>query len=172
VRIGESEISLSTNYVSLKSTIMEKRILTRIGENSWGHIVYQDKESKKFYLDINDGDCNTLDLRDCNPSNDPEGEPGWEVNFEYEIENPFTERELKEKKFSFEFMMLSRLKSDCIGFLSPGDCRFHWEEGIWGKNVKEHIVKMKELWNKIPEDIKPEWLSWEDILDFERKMSA
>ena len=29
---------------------------------------------------------------------------------------------------------------------------------------------MKELWNKFPADEKPEWLSWEQILDYEVAM--
>ena len=32
------------------------------------------------------------------------------------------------------------------------------------------IEEMKKLWNKLPEDGKPQWLSMEDILEYEKKM--
>jgi hypothetical protein len=34
--------------------------------------------------------------------------------------------------------------------------------------VEEQIKKMKELWNILPQ--KPEWLSMEDIEEYEKKM--
>ena len=39
----------------------------------------------------------------------------------------------------------------------------------WGGDVKTHIAKMKELWSIVPE--KPEWLSWQEILWFEKAMT-
>ena len=149
---------------------MESMKLERIGENCWGHIVYKDKKSGKFYLDINNGKYDELDLRDCHPSDDPDGEPGWPVKKPFEIVNPITDREKREKEFEFEYMLLSRLDSDCRGFLSEGDCRFHNERNIWGTTIESHIAKMKELWQRFPEDLKPEWCSWEQILDYEKKM--
>lgn len=149
---------------------MKKTRMKRVGVNRWGHIVYQEEETGKYYLDINNGNGEP-DLRTCHPSNDPDGEPGWAIKVSYEIVNPISEKEMKERKFQFTYMMLSRLQSDCIGYLSSTDCRFRNPKNIWGKNVPDHIAKMKELWNKIPEDIKPEWLSWDDILRYEREMA-
>lgn len=148
---------------------MAHKKLTRIGENYWGHIVYKDEEGK-FYLDINNGNGEP-NICDCHPSNDPDGEPGWPIE-DYTIVNPFTEKEKRERKFRFEYMMLSRLKDDCDGFLSDDDCRYHNPRGIWGTNVESHIRRMKEIWSKIPEDIKPEWLTFEQILDYESRMTA
>lgn len=39
-----------------------------------------------------------------------------------------------------------------------------------GNTVDEHISKMKSLWNGFPPDQKPEWLTWEQILDYEKAM--
>lgn len=65
----------------------------------------------------------------------------------------------------FEYMMLSRLQQDCEYFLG-------WGKGsvrnLYHDNVAEHIEHMKKLWNELK--IKPEWLSYEDILDYEDKM--
>jgi hypothetical protein len=31
---------------------------------------------------------------------------------------------------------------------------------------------MKKLWKKFPEDLKPQWISWEEILEYEKKFTA
>ena len=64
------------------------------------------------------------------------------------------------------YMMLSRLKSDCDYYLGYGN---RSERSLWADNVDEHIEEMKRLWNNLPKDAKPEWLSMEDILDYEKK---
>lgn len=148
---------------------MAQKKLTRIGENYWNHVLYKD-EKGNYYLDINDGDGEPNICEAC-PSDDPDGEPGWPIE-DYTIVNPFTEKEKRERKFRFEYSMLGRLKNDCDGFLSEGDCRYHNPQGICGYTVENHIEKMKEFWNKIPEDLKPEWLTWEQILDYESRMNA
>jgi hypothetical protein len=65
----------------------------------------------------------------------------------------------------FNYMMLSRLQSDCDYFLGNGN---RSERNLWADNVDAHIKEMKRLWNLLP--VKPEWLSMEDILDYEAKM--
>ena len=65
----------------------------------------------------------------------------------------------------FEYMMLSRLQSDCEYFLNYGKGSLN---RLPSKNIDEHITYMKELWNKLK--IKPEWLSLEDILNYEKEM--
>lgn len=63
-------------------------------------------------------------------------------------------------------MLLSRLQSDCEYFLGHGGRSVR---NLWADTVEEHIAKMKELYDLVPE--KPEWLSYEQILDYEKKMS-
>lgn len=69
---------------------------------------------------------------------------------------------------TFRYQMLSRLKMDCDFFL--GNAKFH-EPHLWAGSVAGQIETMKALWNKFPEDAKPEWLTWEQIEKYERDMS-
>lgn len=157
---------------------MEKMKLKRIGENAWGHMVYQEVETGKYYLDLNYGFGETLDLHTCNPSDDMDGEPGFPLKRDYEIINPVTDREKRMKQYQFEYMMLGRLIEDCRAFFGDGrgdessDCRYKNECFIWGGNIKRLIFRMKDLWNQIPEDIKPEWMTWEEVEEFEKKAEA
>jgi hypothetical protein len=67
---------------------------------------------------------------------------------------------------SFRYRLLSRLQNDCEYFLGWGNrCAKH----LWSGNVKDHIKDMKALYNSLKE--KPEWLSWEQILKFEKEMA-
>ena len=65
-----------------------------------------------------------------------------------------------------DYMLLSRLKSDCDYFLNHGG---RSEKNLWAGNVEDQIEKMKELWNSL--DKKPEWLSMDDIEIYEKEMS-
>lgn len=67
----------------------------------------------------------------------------------------------------FDYMMLSRLKSDADYYLGYGNRN---EKRLWALNVDDHIKEMKNRWNALPEDKKPEWLTMEDILEYEKKM--
>lgn len=68
----------------------------------------------------------------------------------------------------FDYMMLSRLKMDCDYFLGYGN---RYEGHLWAGNVPGQIAEMKKIWRKFPEEGKPEWLTWKNILDYERKMT-
>lgn len=157
---------------------MEKMKLERIGENGWGHMVYQDQKTGKYYLDIDYGFSETMSLHSCSPSDDMDGEPGWPVKREYEIINPITDREKREKQYQFQYMMLGRLISDCRAFFGDGrgdesaDCRYKNECFIWGGNIKRLIFRMKDLWKEIPEDLKPEWMTWDEVVEFEKRANA
>lgn len=65
----------------------------------------------------------------------------------------------------YDYMLLDRLKQDCKYFLGNGN---RAEKHLWAGNVNDQIAKMKELYNKLPE--KPEWLSMEDIENYEKEM--
>lgn len=146
------------------------KTLKRIKKNYYGYMMYQDDKGN-WYADIHyiPGDI-PKDLYRVSPSDDIDGEPDYPIK-DFTIENPETDREIREAKFQYNYMMLSRLKSDCDGFLSEGDIRYHNERQIWGVTVESHIAHMKELWEMIDDDLKPEWCSWEQILEYERKMT-
>ena len=64
-----------------------------------------------------------------------------------------------------DYMLLDRLKSDCDYYLGYGN---RSDKNLWAGNVEGQISKMRELYNKLPE--KPEWLSAEDIDNYEKMM--
>ena len=67
----------------------------------------------------------------------------------------------------FNYMMLSRLKSDCNYYLGYGERNVN---NLWADTEKEHIEEMKRIWSIFPEDKKPEWLTWNQLLDYEKEM--
>ena len=75
------------------------------------------------------------------------------------------ERITEANQDEYNYMLLDRLKQDCEYFLGNGN---RSEKHLWAGNVNDQIAKMKELYNKLPE--KPEWLSMEDIENYEKEM--
>ena len=75
--------------------------------------------------------------------------------------------EILQKDNRFRYMLLSRMQSDCAYFLGNGN---HSENCLWGGNVKDHISYMKALWESFSEHEKPEWLTYEQIQNFEKRM--
>lgn len=72
-------------------------------------------------------------------------------------------QESEEDKFNYQ--LLDRCRCDCEYYLGAGN---RHEKHLWAGNVKDHIQKMKELYNILP--VKPEWLSMEKILEYEKLM--
>lgn len=64
-------------------------------------------------------------------------------------------------------MMLGRLQSDCDYFLGFGN---RAEKHLWAGNVVGQIKEMKKLYNEL--EIKPEWLTLEQINDYEKEMTT
>lgn len=71
----------------------------------------------------------------------------------------------EDNHFENEYRLLDRLKSDCKYFLGHGN---RCEKWLWAGDVDSQIKKMKELWEMVPE--KPEWLSFDEILEYEKAM--
>lgn len=67
----------------------------------------------------------------------------------------------------FRYQLLNRMLYDCIYFLGYGNfcCKF-----LWAGNAADQIGYMKALWESFPEDGKPEWLTMEQIIEYEQKM--
>lgn len=73
--------------------------------------------------------------------------------------------EILAKDTCFRYQLLSRMKADCEYYLGCGNrCRKY----LWADDEEEQIALMKALWRSFSE--KPEWLSWDEILEYERKM--
>lgn len=73
--------------------------------------------------------------------------------------------DLLSKDATFRYMMLDRLRMDCGYFLGNGNRN---EKRLWAGNVEEQIQLMKDLYNSFEE--KPEWISMEEIENYERQM--
>ena len=68
---------------------------------------------------------------------------------------------------SMDYRMLGRLQQDNDYFLGNGN---RSEKSLWSGNVDDQISEMKKIYKRL--SVKPEWLSMEDILDYERKMKS
>ena len=74
---------------------------------------------------------------------------------------------LKTCNNSFKYQLLDRMRSDCLYYLGNGGRK---KKHLWGLSESDHIECMKLLWNSFNENEKPEWLTWEDLIDFENQM--
>ena len=68
---------------------------------------------------------------------------------------------------SYKYMLLDRMKMDCNYYLGNGN---RLKKHLWAGEEKEHIENMKALWNSFPEDGKPEWLTMEQIENYEKQI--
>lgn len=129
---------------------------------------YED-ECGKLYFDLSDGNPNTdISLYDGayrTEDGDIWGEP---CTFIADGKDICCEKPFKRSPFENVYRLLGRLVADCNYFLGYGN---GYEGHLWAGNVKDQIAKMKELWNSLPLSDKPEWLSLEDIQEYETKMS-
>lgn len=76
--------------------------------------------------------------------------------------------EMGKNPYRFNYMMLARMRSDCDYYLGYGNRSV---SRLCGGSIEEHITEMKNLYNSFPEGQKPEWLTYEEILDYEKQMS-
>lgn len=137
-------------------------VLKYIGKDFCSQPVYQD-QFERLWKDLNLGECDQPSL--CLVSNNEfDGEPDSAINREFIIQEA-PPRISREKKF--QYMMLGRLRSDCDYYLGWGNrCPSVLPDG----NEQKHIEYMKRIWNSFSENEKPEWLTWEQILAYEKEM--
>ena len=69
----------------------------------------------------------------------------------------------------YRYQLLDRMRMDCNYYLGNGRI---YGNHLWAGNDNEkgQIEFMKAIWNSFPEDGKPKWLTYEQILEFEEKM--
>jgi hypothetical protein len=68
---------------------------------------------------------------------------------------------------TFKYQLLSRLQMDCNYYLGNGN---RYAKHLWADDEKDQIETMKELWKSFSNDEKPDWLTWDDILEYEKEM--
>lgn len=69
----------------------------------------------------------------------------------------------------FRYQLLGRLQRDCEHYLGYGQRN---DKHLWAGNVRDQIKYMKAIWNSFPEGEKPQWLSVEQIEEYEEKMNV
>lgn len=85
-----------------------------------------------------------------------------------ELNSTEPKQEVEEKDYSYDYSLLDRLRVDCNYVINhkvkrPGNI-------LWGETIEHHIETMKELYNSFPDDKKPQWISIDDIDNFEKTM--
>ena len=68
----------------------------------------------------------------------------------------------------FNYMMLDRLRCDCDYYLNYGDR--DPKHCLWAQDEQKQIDKMRELYDLL--QIKPEWLTIEQIDEYAAKMGV
>lgn len=67
----------------------------------------------------------------------------------------------------FRYQLLDRLRQDCNYYFGNGGKN---HKNLWAGDEQMQINTMKDIWNSFPEGDKPEWITWEEILDYEERM--
>ena len=70
---------------------------------------------------------------------------------------------------SFQYMMLDRLRCDCDFYLGYGNRN---TRNLWWGSPQAHIENMKKRWLEFADNEKPQWLTWGQILEYERQMCS
>ncbi len=82
--------------------------------------------------------------------------------------NKEVKKERGDKEMEFNYMMLDRLRVDCEYYLGNGN---RYKKHLWAGDEEEQIKEMKRLYNSFTDDKKPEWLTWEQILEYEKQFA-
>jgi hypothetical protein len=137
------------------------RTMELIGIDDWDRPVYKCIETGKLWKDITLGSENP-ELYSCQNSFD--GEPDSPIKSDLEI---IFKTKYEKNPNSFNYMMLDRMRSDCDYYLGYGNRN---KTRLCHDDEQKHIDEMKKLYNSFPEDKKPEWLTYEQILEYEKLM--
>lgn len=138
------------------------RTMEFIGLDDWHRPVYKCIENGRLWKDLSP-DSENPDLYSSS-NNTIDGEPDCPIKKDLKIQY---NSKYKENPYKFNYQMLSRLESDCKYYLGYGN---RYTEHLYYKDEQRHIDEMKKLYNSFPEDQKPEWLTWEQILNYEKLM--
>lgn len=137
------------------------RTMELIGVDDWNRPVYKCIDNGNLWKDITLG-SEKPEL--CSCQNTFDGEPDCPIKSNLEIR---FKTKYEESPNRFNYMMLDRMRSDCDYYLGYGNkCK----NRLCDDDEQKHINRMKELYNSFPKDEKPEWLTWEQILTYEKLM--
>ena len=133
-----------------------------IGLDDWDNPVYKCIETGVLWKDLALKHADKPALYSC--GNEFDGDPCYPIKEDLKVK--FKTR-YKEDPYKQDYQLLSRLQSDCDYYLGYGN---RYAKHLWAGNEEDQIKKMKELYNIFPADQKPEWLTWEQILQYEKEM--
>ena len=137
-----------------------------IGFGGYGDYPVYEDENGRLYFDQGNRhgvlELYTGAYRDKEFPKEINGEPYSLYDGTVECDEPFIEHPRK-----LDYMMLSRYQVDCKYFLGNGN---GYEGHLYFHSVERQIEEMKKLWESFKENEKPEWLTMEQILDYEKKM--
>ena len=118
------------------------RLLHYIGTDEWARPVYQDQYGK-LWKDVELGDFEIPHLHSA-VGNEFDGEPDMPIRKPFKI---LTDK--PKNPYEFQYMMLSRLQSDCEYYLNYGN---RCTGRLYYLDEEKQIAAMKKLWNDtIPE---------------------
>lgn len=138
------------------------RTMEFVGKDDWDRPVYKCAENGILWKDLSTNP-EEPDLYSC--QNSFYGEPDSPIKAS--ILEIIYKSKYVESPHRFTYMMLDRLKADCEYYLGHGN---RYKDYLWSGDEREQIDKMKGLWNALPEGEKPEWLTMEQILEYEKNM--
>lgn len=138
------------------------RTMEYIGVDYWDRPVYKCIETDTLWKDIDLGKFDPPILYSC--GNDIDGDPCSPIKSDLTV---VFKSKYVENPYRFSYMMLDRLRSDCDYYLGNGNRN---NDRLWSGKVEDQIQMMKDLHNSFPEGHKPEWLTYEAILDYEKRM--
>jgi hypothetical protein len=138
------------------------KTLKFVCKDNFGDYVYRCIETDILYKDVAP-DNEKPEILTC--GNEIDGDPGWPID--QNIELKFIDRTIPNRANEFNYMMLGRLKSDCEYFLGNGN---RYVGHLWANTVEEHITEMKKIYNEFTEEQKPQWITYKDILNYEKEM--
>lgn len=119
------------------------------------------EQQKEFKQRLKD-----LDLLDDDESNLQSAIQSYRNHYIQEFES-YTKKEENNTNLEYNYMLLDRLKQDCEYFLGNGNGSV---KHLWAGDIDEQIDKMKELYNSFTDDEKPEWITMDDINNYEKEM--
>lgn len=68
---------------------------------------------------------------------------------------------------TFRYQMLDRMRMDCGSYIRFGGLGYRRPSVLWADDTKLHIELMRALYHTF--DVKPEWISLEDIAWYDRE---
>lgn len=144
---------------SMKDTLE----LQPIGTDFWSRPVYKDQHGhlwKDVTLGSNQPDlCSVVD-------NAFDGEPDMPIRRPFIILSK--EGQVDENK-RFQYQMLDRYRCDCDYYLGYGNRN---SVVLPLKDERKLIEEMKRIWLSFSEEEKPKWLTWDQILEYEKAMCS